>query len=296
MKKLFFLFAAAAMILPLAFSCTKEDKPTNVEMEPAKTADVAKVVSFEKATGTNPTYTKDGKTFEILSIEFTEGSRYILRRRPLLTGSGAVGPWTKADDGIEVVTGTFTESNGKYNCQGEFAGTVEPKGTSADVTPQGGQTQSAPANVQDTNTTTKEATNASRTWKVNNSYIKVSGKGINIDTGFNGLDFVSIADYAMNSGISINPANFMGYSCTEVLFTGEGSMVISFSGAPSFYGTYRLSGENLSYTFLSGGNDIIGQSASGTLTFPADHKAELTLNTTIKGYTGSIQLSMSEIQ
>lgn len=291
MKKLFFLFAAAAMILPLAFACTKEDKPADVEMDPAKTADVAKVVSFEKATGTNPTYSKAGKTYEILSIEFTEGSRYILRRRPLLANS-----LTKADDGVEVVTGTFTESNGKYNCQGEFTGTVEPKGTSADVTPQGGQTQSAPANVQDTNTTTKEATNASRTWKVNNSYIKVSGKGINIDTGFNGLDFVSIADYAMNAGVNINPVNFMGYSCDEVLFTGEGSMVISFTGAPAFYGTYRLSGENLSYTFLSGGNDIMGQSANGTLTFPAEHKAELTLNTTIKGYTGSIQLSMSEIQ
>ena len=86
MKKLVILFAAAVMMLPLAISCKKVDQPTtDVVMEPAATADVAKVVSFENLPmAQRPTYVTAGSTYEIVSVEFTEGSRYIMRRRPVL--------------------------------------------------------------------------------------------------------------------------------------------------------------------------------------------------------------------
>ena len=295
MKKLIVLFAAAVMILPLVSSCNKQDQPTKeVVMEPAATADVAKSISFESATtSANPTYTKAGRTYEILSIEFTEDSRYILRRRPLLTGSGAVGPWTKADDGIEVVVGKFTESNGVYKCEGEYSGTVEPKADGTiTVTPQGSQAQETKATVKETTSTTTEGVNASRTWRVSDCYIKISGEGINVETGFNGCDFKEIADYLASTGVKIDASKLAGFRVVEVLFTGEDNMAIVFADGSAFYGTYRLSGENISYTLTSGGNDLMGRTATGTMTFPANKRAELGLTTSVKGYTGALDLSM----
>ena len=72
-------------------------------------------------------------------------------------------------------------------------------------------------------------------------------------------------------------------------------MNIQFSNGESFYGSYSLSGENISYNFTVIANkDIINGSASGTLTYPADKKAELVLNTSIDGYNGTIQFNMSQ--
>ena len=58
MKRILFILAAAVMILPLSSSsCKKQDNPTeDVAMEPAKTADVAKVISFELVSGATPRY------------------------------------------------------------------------------------------------------------------------------------------------------------------------------------------------------------------------------------------------
>ena len=73
-------------------------------------------------------------------------------------------------------------------------------------------------------------------------------------------------------------------------------MTISFSNGVSFGGTYTLSGTNFSYKLTAGSNEFINTTASGSLEFPKDGQAELSLNTTLKGYSGGIDLSLSEVK
>lgn len=294
MKRILFILAAAAMILPLSSSsCKKQDNPTeDVVMEPAKTADVAKVVSFELVSGATPRYiSKEGKEYDVLSIEFTEDSRYILRRRPVITASSV----TKAESGVEVVTGKFTESGGKYTCQGAFEATVEPKGSDSAVISVNGKTQTASAKVTSTpQTTNSNKTNADRTWKVDNSIIKISGSGVSIDMGFKGCDLYQIAQYAKENGASVDPSKLSGYAITELMFTGNNTMTISFSGQPSFYGEYTLNGNNITYRLTVGSNELLQATANGTISFPAQGKATLILNSSLKGYSGSIEFALSQ--
>ena len=85
MKRILFILAAAAMILPLSSSsCKKQDNPTeDVVMEPAKTADVAKVVSFELVSGATPRYiSKEGKFFLSSSLKTAVTSFAVARSSP----------------------------------------------------------------------------------------------------------------------------------------------------------------------------------------------------------------------
>ena len=296
MKRILLILAAAALVLPLSSSsCQKQDDPTpkDVVMEPAKTADVAKVVSFELVSGATPRYiSKEGKEYDVLSIEFTEGSRYILRRRLVITASSV----TKAESGVEVVTGKFTESGGKYTCQGAFEATVEPKGSDSAVITVNGKTQTAVAQVTATpQTTNSNKTNASRTWKVDNSIINIYGQGISLEMGFKGCDLFQVATYAYENGAKIDPSKFVGYSITELIFTGNNTMNISFAGQPSFYGEYTLNGNNISYRLTVGSNELLQTTANGTLTFPTDGKATLRLNSSLKGYSGAIEFALTEV-
>ncbi|MBR5670469.1 MAG: hypothetical protein IKX11_01275 [Bacteroidales bacterium] len=140
--------------------------------------------------------------------------------------------------------------------------------------------------------TTPEEVNANRTWIVDNTYIKITG-GVNAEAGFKGCDFQEIAQFLKDNGAKIDPSKVAGYKISEMEFTGSGSMNIAFSATSSFYGSYTLSGENITYSFVViNNNDILAASASGKLTFPANKKAELILNTTIGGYNGTVQFSM----
>jgi len=55
-----------------------------------------------------------------------------------------------------------------------------------------------------------------------------------------------------------------------------------------------LNGEKISYKLTVGSNDLMSASADGTLIFPKDKEAILTLNTSLKGYKGSIEFTMKE--
>ena len=303
MKKFLFLLAAAVLVLPIA-SCDKEEKPGTdtkvVVMEPAATTEVAQIIDFENALGENPIYIKDDKTYEILSLEFTEDSRYILRRRPVIenaTGDideGSFIPHTKSLTIDEIIIGKFKNVNGKLECQGEFEATIEPKADGATITAKGVKTQNVSAKIKKAGKNSTEGTNASRTWEVQSCMISVSGKGVNVTAGFNTGDFEEIAKLLELKGVSVSPATLAGYKVKEVIFTGGNTMAITFTGADPFCGTYSLKGDNISYTLTSGGNEIIGTNASGTLTFPKNKEAELTLSLSIKGYSGTIAMQMKQ--
>ena len=287
MKKLFFLIAAAVMVLPLMSSCDQEDQPKKpVVMEPGPTAEVAQIITFED----KPLFHKGNQDYEILSIEFTEDSRYILGLSPIVAGSSVA---TKAGNLSKVVTGKFTESGGKFMTKGEYEAQMELLESVMKIL-QGANWAEFKIKKKKTNTSTTEQTNAARTWVVDDCFLTITGK-LNIQSGFKGCDFQEIAQFLKNNKVNIDPSKVAGYKVSEIMFTGGPSMNIQFSNGESFYGSYSLSGENISYNFTVIANkDIINGSASGTLTYPADKKAELVLNTSIDGYNGTIQFNMSQ--
>ena len=287
MKKLIVLFAAAVIALPLLCSCNPEDKPTKkVVMEPAPTAEDAVLFTFEE----KPLYMMNGQKCEIVSIEFTEDSRYILGLSPVIDGSVSATPDTKALKLGSVVTGKFTLSAGKYITHGEYEAQMELRDEVAKIT--GAVSGEFKGKKKRSESNTTEEVNAHRTWVVDNTYIKITG-GVNAEAGFKGCNFQEIAQFLKDNGAKIDPSKVAGYKISEMEFTGSGSMNIAFSATSSFYGSYTLSGENITYSFVViNNNDILAASASGKLTFPANKKAELILNTTIGGYNGTVQFSM----
>ena len=171
------------MMLPLA-SCNKQDQPDQKEvvMEPAATTEVAQIISFEDAPGENPVYLdlkKDIK-YEVLSIEITEGSRYIMRRKPVITESNSVSA-TKAGGAIEIVVGKLAFIDGKLVCTGSFVATIEIKTGIATISVEGGSAKSyAAAVTKPADSGSTQSTNASRTWEVASSIINISGGGIGV--------------------------------------------------------------------------------------------------------------------
>ena len=288
MKKYFILLAAAAMLLPMASSCKKDPKPGEgdepVVMEAPKTASVAKAISFEAVSdASKPMYDVGGKTYKILSLDLTESSRFILRREPV----------TKADNStVEVLIGSFTESGGTYTLSG--FGTVSVNGTSVTVTPTGSQAQNVQgASVSNSSVSGTTQTNANRNWKPDNCIVTIKGSGVNINKSFTGCNLYEIASYAKTNGVNkINAEELRAYNLQEVIFTNGKTIAFNFSGT-AYYGSYMLSGENLTYR-LESGNDLINAVGSGTVTFPASRKAVLTLNADVQGYTGSIEINFTE--
>jgi len=69
-------------------------------------------------------------------------------------------------------------------------------------------------------------------------------------------------------------------------------MILIFTQADDFYGTYTLSGKNIRYVLSMGGNDLMNASASGTLDFPSEGKAKLSLNVAFNNYSGTIEYDL----
>ncbi|MBO4536786.1 MAG: hypothetical protein J5702_06225 [Bacteroidales bacterium] len=283
MKKLIVLFAAAILALPFLCACDPEDNPTkNVVMEPASTAEYAVLFTFED----KPLYILNGQKFEIRTIEFTEDSRYILGLTPVTISA------TKAIRVESIVSGIFTVNGGKYITKGEYEAQIELGDKMATIT--GASNGDFKGNRKKSVSSTVEQVNAHRTWVVDNTYIKITG-GLNVEAAFKGCDFQEIAQFLKDANVKIDPSKLAGYKISEMQLTGSDTMNIVYSPTLSFYGSYTLSGENFSYSLMViHNNDIMGAVASGKLTFPADKRAELIINTSISGYNGTIQFSLSQ--
>ena len=83
----------------------------------------------------------------------------------------------------------------------------------------------------------------------------------------------------------------------EFIFTGNDSFVINFTGKgiSAIAGTFKIFDSGKTFTFsLPDGNKFFSGSINGSYEYPADKKMNLTLNASIKGYTGSMDFYMSQ--
>ena len=299
-KNLLVLAALSVVALPFLFSCGKPndpDKPAEtVVMQDPPTKDAAIKIEFHEDKPL-PKYVDNEGEYEVLSIEFTESNRYIIKRR-------IIGTKAKVGD-IQIVVGSYTENNGNYNCAGFGSVNVSGSGSNANVNvkPEGeenkGNEFNGNANVKDTpEGSSQDQKNADRNWKINTTTLEVVGSdGVRFSHDFNGCDLYEMATYAVKNKANIDPSKFVGYNVVEFIFTGNGTFAIKFTGpnAPAIEGTYKINESSKTINFtLQGDNPFFSGSIPGTYEYSVDKKMTLVLNASIKGYNGSMTFIMSQ--
>lgn len=294
-KNLLVLAALSVVALPFLFSCGKPndpDKPAEtVVMQDPPTKDAALLIEFHEDKPL-PKYADNQGEYEVLSIEFTESNRYIIKRRVIETKA-------KVGD-IQTVVGSYTESNGNYNCPGFGSVNVSGSGSNANVNvkPEGGNEFNGNANVKDTpEGSSQDQKNADRNWKIASTTLEVNGDGVRFSRDFEGCDLHEMADFAKRNKANVDPDKFVGYKVVEFIFTGNGTFVINFTGpnAPAIEGTYKINESSKTINFtLPGDNPFFSGSIPGTYEYSVDKKMTLVLNASIKGYSGSMTFIMSQ--
>ena len=310
MKRILYLIAAAALMLPVA--CNPEDKPdsgNNIELAEPATREVAKLIEFaahERLTIDGPIGEKP-KT--IYAVELTDANRAII---------------TTTDPSLDlVVSGTKATAAKKYQvCK--FAvkdsktfdvaglGTIsipEPDNKTVIVK----VNRALLVKTADGETfETKNATiknpaplghrfikNAARSWKVNTTILEVKTDESAVKETFNGgCDFSKIAQFAADHGVAAlknKLPQFAGLTVDEVMFTSNGTLCISFTAADAFAGTVNMKNDgSFTYSLEEGGNSLFNPAGSGKVEFTKDGKMNLSINASIEGYNGTLKLNCLE--
>lgn len=319
-KSLLLLTVLSFVAVPFFCSCDKNNGDNNTDTKDVvipEASTSSSSISIDFGT-TEPVYEDSEFIYKIKSLEFTEDSRYILTRIPVSTKSEisveetVIGKYVAKDDGKGNVDyqcegfGTVTVANPPSSGSSQTTVTVKPEGE------ENAQNQSsAPAQVTDTPppaNTDEQSIN--RTWSINGQktlYMKVSGNGLKeIETTFNGCDLYEIAGFAAKNGVSSLSSHveeFKGYKVKEIQFTGNKTFTISFDNNKSIKGKYSLStnGKNITLTLPEGGAKGIPAAKffhgtlKGTYEFKSESQMKLSVNTTIEGYNGLIEMQLTKI-
>lgn len=295
MKKFLTIMATVALMLSVAACGEKDDhKSSDIVIPPAPLADKAKKIDFEQLGESKmPVFTNPGNdvNYRIHQIEFTEDSRFIVRSEEFTVSAAS-----KATPNIITFIGKYTaQSNGVYTINMFGIASVTVSGNNVTVKTTSQSDQSVTAVVTDTQASGTSQINASRTWTVSSCILKVSGNGVSIEKAFtNGCDIYEIAKYAKDNGVKeIDPEEFKSYSVKEIIFTGANTIAADL-GAEVYSGTYSLLGESCTYRFTSGKNiALFPETSTGLLQFTTQSNSVMTINNTVKGYTGSIELNLA---
>lgn len=206
---------------------------------------------------------------------------------------------TKATTIIRL-TGTYTYSDGVYNCSGDFNGTIEYDSENGEliVSPDGEEDVTIPASQQPTTTSGENETNACRTWTIAKIDLNLDKPAINHpfpDGTYKANSPYDIATYLKNHSVNVNPDKLKGYDVTEItLYPGVNMVQVSFTGKESYYGNFTLSGNNLKYDlkeFIK--EDLFSGEANCELTFTGNNcLAKVSVKT--EKLTGSATITLAE--
>lgn len=287
MKRFLSLLFAVSLLLVAA--C---DKDNGAFQDPATRKDAVSI-KFDK--GEMPEMTISGSEVTVTGIDITEASRYVL--------------YLKQADATFVRTGRFTVANGVYNLN-DF-GSVELLEGKVAISPATGVSVRAGSGAHIYSATINPfsivgaiALNLARNWKVESTYVKVTGVKNNYSVApsiFNGCDFHEIASTLKEMKIKLSDsdvASLDGYKLTEISFIGNNWMVMGFSGREPYFGIWNLNGSNIAWE-LNDGNKLLSAKCTGTVSFPGNGKARLLINTTVTGgdeqYSGTIELTLVQV-
>lgn len=312
MKRILYLIAAAALLMPVA--CEPVDKPdsgSDIELPEPATREVAKLIEFsahERLTIDGPAGEKP-KT--IYAVELTDANRAII---------------TTAAPGLDLSTsGTKAVATKKYEVR-KFAakdsktfevagiGTISTPGTdnktvivkvnrSLMVKTADGETfETRNAIIRNAaKIADRYLKNAARSWKVNSTILEVRTKDSAIKETFSGgCDLSKMAKFAADHGVDAlknKLPQFDGYVVDEVLISSNGTICISFTGADPFAGSVNMRADGtFTFNFDEGGNSFFNASGGGKVEFTKDGKMNVSINSSIEGYSGTLKLNCSEVK
>lgn len=287
MKKLIFWALAALLIVPV--SCGKGGGSDSSWKEPS-TKEQAQLITFKEPVPVG--------AYKVHTIEFTEGSRYIVTYNAQENG-------TKGSLGPNALFGSFSYSAGAFLLSG--FGRVVIDGTQVTITTEtaGGSPITGEASIKPTYTNSVPQNNLCRTWKMGTVIIGVSGGDFGqagVEKRFdNGLNMTEIGNWAKTyAHISDEDlASLAKYTVKELSVTGNGSILVAFTGADPILGSYRLSGEGISFSFDPKDITFISGSFSGKVSFTSTTctiTAEATAKYNGVSYKASIETTLTEVK
>lgn len=278
---------------------------------------------------------KADKTVKIKTIETTESAKVfievIIPSEALAEDLGPIAPTAKKNLNGDItlcVEGTF-EGDKKYEKDKEIKYTIKDKKGSKKIanvtlvkavaTPLSTKASNScsitftPANSAygsattvnasvSVNIPTGNALNLCMAFKVNRTVIEVTGGDLKKTVGnwWNGCDLDVIAKWLKDNGVKIKD-DLSGYNILNISFTGNKTILFSFSNAEPFKGTYNLNGDKITYdlTASDGGNSFINAKGSGTVSWEMVQKTAccvLKLNSTITNgsttYKGTVEFDL----
>jgi hypothetical protein len=308
-KAIFTLFAASLLLV----SCNKGINPGDVIFPDPATKAYAMSVNFdlgdplylelpERSVPNDPASTTSGKTadVDIIGIDFSDDSRYALYigekntkaiggKKPILVW---LGKFQYSGDTYKM------DGFGELTVKGNNTVTVRPKATKANQ-----ESYELKATITKFAELSAAAANLARNWKVETTYIKVSGgnNNVSVSQNFVGCDLHEIARTLKEKKVNLSDADvakLAGYKITELNFLGNNSMIMNFDGPESYFGTWSVSGNNISWE-LNDSNKLIAAKATGTFSFPSNGKADLIINIQVshgdETYTGTVDFSLSHV-
>ena len=317
MKKVLFTLFAASLLMTVA--CNKNNDTEVVFPDPATKAEAVSIkfdqgddltlLLLDRSKPSDPSTAQPSKPVEVKVpiIELTEGNRYILyiddAKTKVSTGTKFAKVWT----------GKYIFDKGRKVYQLEKVGEIDlsggPEKGTIKITPDESLQVKAPGTPMTLKgtiaylmTNNSLLGNLSRTWKVASCHVKISDGDVSFSKGFDGCDLHAIAQSCSKDGkIAISDDDIKkleGYKVKEIFLEGNGSIVINFDSADSYYGTFTASGTSFSWS-LNDSNQLISANAQGTVGFPRNGSTELVMKATVKGggktYTGEITFNLEQV-
>ncbi len=257
---------AALATMSAVVSCNKDNggkKEAVVYKAPAQKAAAKKFIFENKVEGETITYDNGDVYGDIFSIDNTAEGRSII----------LVKEKTKAPGDIVTVISTFTYTDGKWTIKG--VGVIEQKTDgSVAYTQEGGSTPvTVDATVVDP-ITGATADNLCRLWKIESTTFVAKGGELGsngVGTTFTGKQASSakeIADYLAKNGNITITEDLTGYDIKTIEISDAGTLVIEFTGKPSFTADINLKGTEFTYEMVAGNdNEVINADATGKVEF-----------------------------
>lgn len=314
MKKVLFTLFATSLLMTVA-GC-KKDGVDVVFPEPATKAEAVsvfmdkgqdlKLVLPDRAKPSDPSSAQPSEPVEVRIpvLELTEGNRYVLY----------IDEKTKANFNkpLESVwTGKYVYEQSTKTYKLDRFGEIQLDDNllvfrpNKDLSVKAAEPEMRIACTINRMTTASTAlSNLARTWKVASSFIKIKGgkDEIEITKGFTGCDLYEIARFLKSKNVSLSDSDvdsLRGYNITEMYLAGSGSIIINFADAEAYYGNFQVDSKfNFSWE-LNDSNKLIAAKADGSVSFPRNNSAEISMNMTVTAgnetYSGLVTFNLEEV-
>lgn len=235
MKKILFI-ATLAALLPLLFSCGKQEKGGESQFEEPRFVQYAGKL-IPRGGDPAPASLAIGQrsvATSIVYLEFTESGMYVLGRN--------------VNNDVQYVFGSYTVSGNVYTLSNfgtvEFNNSAEGE-IDVKITPTGSAAETIKANLKKSSSPNV----AYRTWTIDKVRMTVNGWDVPVTGEFQGCNLTEIAKFLTDNGFK--GVYLPSCSLNSISFTGSGSLLFAFSDNTVDVGECTVSGNVVNFSWTS---------------------------------------------